>query len=300
MAAVLLAVTGASGQVGPQLSAREAMPPVRPSVDGGLWGSQEGLVTQSIAQLPAPATDHPNVYAVAIAPLGTQTLFSREAKTALQVLAANYGGTAKGGILLSNLTADQKQAPLATQQNVALVLDLIGRKAQAAPDDVVIVYLTSHGGRDAALASAIPRSLPILAISADSMATALDDAHIRRRVVIISACFAGSWIPRLANDDTIVIAAAAADRTSFGCADDRPLTYFGEAFLTGPFSQGASLEASFESARKTVTQWEEAEKLLPSLPQVYVGKNMEVFWRTALKPMPKPKLAESKKVAARR
>ncbi len=299
MAAGLLAVAQASAQIGPLPS----MPRTVPNASRDLWGAQETLVGQSIAQLPARATDHANVYAVAIAPLGTQTLFSREAKTALQVLAANYGGTAKGGILLSNLTADQMQVPLATQQNIASVLELIGRRTQAAPDDVVIVYLTSHGGQDAALQSALPRSPPILAISADSMARALDEAHIRRRVLIISACFAASWIPRLANDDTIIIAAAAADRTSFGCAEDRPLTYFGEAFLTGPFSQGASLEESFESARRTVTQWEQAEKLLPSLPQAYVGRNMEAFWQTTLKPAVKPalpKLAAPKKVASRR
>jgi len=287
VAAIALALLGTAGPgIGQSISSTPR--PVRANPGADLWSAQEQLVGKSVEQLPARVPDRPNIYAVAIAPLGTQTLFSREAKTALQAFATNYGGTATGGILLSNFTADLMKVPLATQGNIEQVLVEIGKRTEAAPDDVLLVYLTSHGGRDAALQSALPGNLPILAISAESMAAALEQAHVRRRVIIISACFAGSWIPHLANDDTIIITAAAADRTSFGCADDRPLTYFGEAFLTGPFSRGASLADSFEATKKTVTQWEQEQKLLFSLPQAYIGKNMQAFWQTAPGQIGKP------------
>ncbi len=71
-------------------------------------------------------------------------------------------------------------------------------------------------------ASALPGNIPIIAVSANTLADALERSNIRRRVIIISACFSGSWIPRLANDDTIIMTAASAYRTSFGCAEDRP------------------------------------------------------------------------------
>lgn len=196
-------------------------------------------------------------------------------------------------MLLSNGVEDLMQVPLATQQNVAQVFGVIGGRMQQSPNDLLVVYLTSHGGPDAALQSALPGNLPILAITADSLAAALEQAGIRRRIIIISACFAGSWIPRLASDDTIVIAAARADRTSFGCDDSRPLTYFGEAFLTGPLGEGASLADAFESARKTVGQWETAQKLTPSEPQMFVGRNMQKLWLDGTK-------AAAKKVAVRR
>lgn|GEM_PF-1933288 len=268
--------------------------PPKPDSGADLWGAQDGLIGECMALIPARAADRPNVYAVAINPHGKQMLFSREAKTALQRFAANYGGTAEGGILLSNNAGDLLQVPLATQQNIAQVLWEIGNRTQAGPDDVLIVYLTSHGGPNAALESALPGNLPILAISADSLAAALHEARIRRRVIIISACFAGSWIPALANDDTIIITAARADRTSFGCAEDRPLTYFGEAFLNGPFNRGASLADSFEGAKKTVTQWEQQQKLPFSQPQAFVGKNMQQFWLAATR------AAAPRKVATRR
>lgn len=93
--------------------------------------------------------------------------------------------------------------------------------------------------------------------------------------------------------------AASADRTSFGCAEDRPLTYFGDAFLNGPLSRGASLAESFEGAKKTVTKWEQDEQLLNSLPQFFVGKNMEAFWSAAA-PNAAPSVSAAKSAVAKR
>lgn len=258
-----------------------------------IWGAQDTLIGKCLAQIPAPEAGRPNIYAVAVSPHGTQNLFSREARTALQRLSAKYGGTATGGTLLSNAPVDIMQVPNATQQTIAQVLADIGARMAPSPDDVLILYLVSHGRPDAVLQTALPGNVPILAISADSTAAALAQAHIRKRVIIISACFAASWIPALANDDTIVVTAARADRTSFGCAEDRPLTYFGDAFLNGPLAHGASLAESFEGARKTVTQLELSQKLLPSEPQMFVGKNMQAFWQG-------PAKAPPKKIAAKR
>jgi len=282
-----LSVTGAPAQVGPQLSAHDLakLPPTRPDAQPDIWDMQDGLIARSIARIPA-ASGHPNIYAVAIDPLARQKLFSREAKVALQDFAANYGGTAGSGVLLSNSPDDMTDAPLATRQNIADVLGRIGSMTRSSPDDVVVIYLVSHGGPDASLETGMSGGMGILAITADSMAAAINRAQIGRRVIIISACFSGSWIPKLADDNAIIITAAQADRTSFGCAENRPLTYFGEAFLHGPFAQGASLHDSYEGAKKTVTQQESDEKLLNSNPQFYVGKNMQAFWDTASKPQP--------------
>ncbi|HEY1124217.1 MAG TPA: C13 family peptidase [Sphingobium sp.] len=270
-----------------------------------IWDAQPQLISKCLALIPARAADHPNVYTVAISPHGTQNLFSREARLALQKLGANYGGTAQRGVLLSNAPVDYTLVPFATTENMTQVFSAIGQRTYASPDDVLIVYLVSHGSPDAALQSALPGNIPILAVSADSLAIALERARVKRRVIIISACFSGSWIPRLATDDTIIMAAAAADRTSFGCAEDRPLTYFGDALLNGPLSRGASLAESFEGAKTTVTRWERDEKLLNSEPQYFVGRNMESFWRAlapnaAPAPVPAPQPAAAKRIAGAR
>ena len=136
----------------------------------------------------------------------------------------------------------------------------------------------SHGSRDAALETDLPNYDVLSPITASSVAEALARAGVRRRIVIVSACYAGSWIPALASDDTIVITAARKDRTSFGCDDAREVTYFGEAFLKGTLGRGASLKDAFESARSTVAQWERRDGGLRSEPQVSVGRNMRDVW----------------------
>ena len=59
----------------------------------------------------------------------------------------------------------------------------------------------------------------------------LDESHIRWRVIIVSACYSGIFIPVLKNDSTLIMTAADSRHSSFGCDDTRDLTYFGEALL---------------------------------------------------------------------
>jgi len=115
-------------------------------------------------------------------------------------------------------------------------------------------------------------------ISSNSLARALKDADVHRRIIVISACFAATWAPALANDNTIVIAAAAKDRTSFGCDDSREITVFGEAFLGSLASPTISLRDAFEQAKRKIAAEETRQDVTPSLPQAFVGRNMTALW----------------------
>jgi hypothetical protein len=99
-----------------------------------------------------------------------------------------------------------------------------------------------------------------------------------RRVVVVSACYAGTWIPALADDNTIVITASAKDRKSFGCDDSRRLTVFGEAFLGRLAQRDVPLADAFEAAKRQIAASEREQELDPSLPQAYVGRNMRSLW----------------------
>ena len=59
----------------------------------------------------------------------------------------------------------------------------------------------------------------------------LDASGIRWRIVVISACYAGGFIAALSDPHTVVMAAAAPDRTSFGCSTDSEMTFFTEALF---------------------------------------------------------------------
>jgi hypothetical protein len=242
-----------------------------------LWEAQPALIDTALGAMKPHVTGTTNIYGVAVAAQGSQTIFSREAHLALDVMAARFAPQFRGGVLLSNGEVDILHSPLATNGNIASVVRGISAKADA-DRDLAIVYLASHGGRNAELGTDLPDYQDVDAISSTALAAALDGAGIRRRVVIVSACFSATWIPALANDDTIVITAAAKDRTSFGCSDERRLTFFGQAFLEGPLAKGASLQDAFESAKRTVARWEKKEGAVPSLPQAYVGRNMTALW----------------------
>ncbi|MGL1269263.1 C13 family peptidase, partial [Vibrio parahaemolyticus] len=74
--------------------------------------------------------------------------------------------------------------------------------------------------------------------------------------MIVSACYAGVFIDALKGDDTLVVTAADADHSSFGCDDDRDLTYFGEAFLKDSVPSTKTIEEAFKKAAVLIKQRE--------------------------------------------
>jgi hypothetical protein len=242
-----------------------------------LWTSQPALVEQSLARLHAPAGGARAAYVISLAADGTQRIFGREARLAVTELggAFNAGGNT---VMLSNDQDHLFRVPLAANSNLDAILSGLAHRMNPA-HDLVVLYLTSHGSERAELATDLPDFQDVRPISARLLAKEFERAGIKRRVIIVSACHAGSWIKPLANDDTILIAAARADRSSFGCSDERELTYFGEAFLKADVPSDASLADRFEAAKRTVARWEALQ--IHSEPQVFVGKHMRGVWKSS-------------------
>jgi hypothetical protein len=138
--------------------------------------------------------------------------------------------------------------------------------------DILFLILTSHGSRDG-LAVTAGRMTETLKPS--SLAEMLERTGIRYKVVIISACYSGVFIPRIANPDTLVITAADADHTSFGCEDKAKWTYFGDAFFNIALRQANNLKDAFLLARSLVSKRELRQGFEPSQPQMAGGRNVE-------------------------
>lgn len=242
-----------------------------------LWGAQPDLILDAARNYRPRVAGQPNVYGIAVAADGSQQIFSREGRAALKFAEARFGTNYRGGILLSNGVDDLLQTPLATVDNLAAAMDQISGRTDPA-SDIAFIYLTSHGSEDAELATDLPNYAQLTPVSAGAVAKVLAKAGIRRRIIIVSACYSGSWIPALANDDTIILTASAEDRTSFGCDDSRQLTVFGEALLEGTSAREKSLQHAFEAARTTIARQEADWRVTPSKPQAHVGKNMQDIW----------------------
>jgi hypothetical protein len=117
--------------------------------------------------------------------------------------------------------------------------------------DVLFLHLTSHGGADGKLAS---NTWPLATepVTPEQLKRWLDDAGVRWRVISVSACYSGSWIEPLAGDGTLVMTAADADHTSYGCGRRSELTFFGRAMYADALQATRSFTEAHAQARQLI------------------------------------------------
>ena len=226
-----------------------------------------------LAFVPAPAAHgaafKPKIAVVAFGLYGDQSVFESEAKGAARVVAERFGGTPV------IVRANTKRRHDATVERVAATLQSAA-KAMDAQRDILFVILTSHGSRAGLAVKAGAREETL---SVSNLTTALNDTLIRHRVVIISACYSGVFIPPLAGPDTLIITAADADHPSFGCRNGNAWTYFGDAFFNTALRRTANLRDAFALARSLIRKRELQNGLIPSNPQMAGGENIEQILR---------------------
>ena len=181
---------------------------------------------------------------------------------------------------------DLDSQPLASVSGLRYALKGLASKMQL-DRDILFLALSSHGSEDPLL-SVSNNSIPLQDLSGEDLAAALREANIKWRVIVISACHAGAFIEHLQDPYTIVITAAAADRTSFGCSDDRDLTYFGEMFFRDSVPGAASLRAAFDATKILIAKREQREGIEASNPQAFFGKEMEQRLQAFEKPAVEP------------
>ena len=159
---------------------------------------------------------------------GDQGVFRSEATGAAQVVAGRFG---RGPI---NVQYNSKKGGGATIQGLAMALQAAANGMDT-ENDILFVILTSHGSR-AGLAVKAGRLTQLL--TPLNLADMLALTGVRHKVLVISACYSGIFIPRLANPNVLVITAADADHPSFGCQDKAKWTYFGDALFQRRTSAG--------------------------------------------------------------
>jgi len=196
---------------------------------------------------------------------GDQGVFRREATGAAEIVAGRFGN---GSI---DVRYNSKTGGGATIEALAKSL-LVAANGLDADSDILFLILTSHGS-PAGLAVKAGRLTQTLTPS--KLAEMLARTGVRHKVVVISACYSGVFIPRLANPDMLVITAADADHPSFGCQDKAKWTYFGDAFFNFALRQAESMKDAFVVARALVRKRELHERFEPSNPQMAGGANVQ-------------------------
>ncbi|PVE22567.1 peptidase C13, legumain asparaginyl peptidase [Microvirga sp. KLBC 81] len=226
--------------------------------------SSAGLAQPSSASRLAPSQPGTDVYILSFGLWGPQSVFESEAKGAARVLEASL--KSKGRTIVG---FNSKRSAGATPQTIRNAIQTVGRVID--PDDVLVFFLTSHGSTDGA---AIVTRDDHNVITPDNVQHLLQESRARYRVVIVSACYSGVFARKLADERTLVITAASADRSSFGCRDGATWTYFGDAFFNKAMRGERRLDIAFEKARLLVTRREQREGFDPSNPQIAGGSEV--------------------------
>ncbi len=224
------------------------------------------LIALVLIVAPVHAVDNPRkVSVVSFGLFGDQGVFQSEAAGAAQVVAARFGG---GPV---EVQYNSKKDGGATVGALAASLQAAA-KGMDADRDVLFLILTSHGSP---LGLAVKAGRLNQALTPSHLGRLLDGTGVRHKVVVISACYSGVFIPRLANPDTLVITAADANHPSFGCQDKAKWTYFGDAFFNVALRQAGSVKDAFAVARALVRKRELRERFEPSNPQMAGGANVQ-------------------------
>jgi hypothetical protein len=209
--------------------------------------------------------DAPKIGVVSFGLFGDQGVFRSEATGAAQIVAGRF---AAGPI---DVKYNSKKGGTATIEGLAKSLQDAASRLDA-EKDILFVILTSHGSPDG-LAVKAGRLAQILSPSA--LAAMLTTTGVRHKVVVISACYSGVFIPRLATPDVLVITAADSNHSSFGCQDKAKWTYFGDAFFNVALRHAQSLKDAYLDARTLVRKRELRERFEPSNPLMAGGANVQ-------------------------
>ncbi len=235
---------------------------------------QQPLVEQALAAVKPSerGVGSRQLYFVGFAGFGHQAVFKREVQEVRKLFDERFG-TRGRSIALINHPSTVNDVPLATADNLEQVLLGLGKIMDPA-NDTLFLFVTTHG-----VQSVLVVEMPYVGLEPlrpQALKQMLDKSGIRNRVLVLSACHSGSFIPALANARTLVITAARADRTSFGCDDKRQWTYFGDAFFNRALRTETSFKRAFDHARRQIETWEAADKLMPSLPQIRGGEALRI------------------------
>lgn len=240
---------------------------------------QQALWQKTVAAIAPQRPGVTDVYGLVFAPYADEDVFLRESTLVSDVLARRFDA---GGrvIHLLNHGSTTATRPWATNLNLQRAIEaLAGRMDRA--HDVLVVYLTSHGASNFKLAAS-HWPLEVEPLTPAELRQALDKSGIRHRVIAISACYAGGWIDALASDTTLVMTAADATHTSYGCGRLSELTFFGRAMFDELLRQTHSFEKAFAQAVPLIKQREiDAGKQDGfSNPQIRVGAGIAPVLRS--------------------
>lgn len=234
-------------------------------------------LSAALAELAPQQPGTVDAYILSIA-LDSDPVFGREAREAARVLARRYGAEGRVLTLAAPDGNGGESLPHGSLTSLTIALARIAELMDPV-EDVLVLYVTSHG---------LPTGIVYYygdqgygTMSPLRLSNLLGELRIVNRLLIMNACFSGTFVRGLSSPTSVVVTAAAADRSSFGCSPTNDWTYFGDAFVNRSLRRPQPLAAAFDQARTKIAQWEADIAMMPSEPQIDIGRQA-ARWLDAL------------------
>ncbi|MGR4976409.1 C13 family peptidase [Pseudomonas sp. LARHCG127] len=235
--------------------------------------AQGRLLEDALANIPA-STPAVELYSLTLGGDGKQSVFLRESDYVANMLASRFG--AFGQIRLVNHRDHLGDRPMASRESLRRAAATLAERS--GPEDLIFIYLTSHGTSEHELVLDQPR-MELADLPADELAVVLAPLKNRDKIVVISACYSGGFIPALKDERTLIMTASRADRVSFGCSEEANFTYFGDALFAQALNQTDDLEQAFKRAKGIVAEREQADNFEASEPQIWAPRTVLSHWQ---------------------
>lgn len=243
----------------------------RALTDERAFYEQQRLLEQALASIGKSQPDRINLYFVGVAAYAGQDVFMKEVQYVSSFFKARFGTIGRSVSLINN-PKTVLETPAASVTSLRLVLNRVG-KSMDADKDILFLFLTSHGAQNHALTFEFgaARFDPL---DPATLRKLLDDAGIKRRVVVVSACYSGGFVEPLADANTLVITASAPDRASHGCSNEADFTFFGKAYFEDGLRKTDSFIEAFEIAQPLIAERETKDGYDPAQPMMSAGSEI--------------------------
>jgi hypothetical protein len=242
--------------------------------------AQHQKLSKTIAKIAPHRAGVVDAYVVAIG-LDADPVFQKESAEALKVLERRYAAAGRS-ILLA---AGSPDTPQGSPANLATILAAIAAKMDV-KEDVLVLYTTSHGDPKLGLVYKDGEN-GFGMIAPKRMKALFDDLGIERRILFLSACYTGVFVPEMSTNDSIIFTAASSARPSFGCTPGNDWTFFGDALINNALRKPQPLEKATDEASGLISSWEAKMSLQPSMPQIAIGEDSSKWLAAIEARMPK-------------
>ncbi|MET0051934.1 MAG: C13 family peptidase [Candidatus Thiodiazotropha sp.] len=234
-----------------------------------LFYDQPQLLQTTLAGFEPQRPGVTDLYLLAMGGYGLEKVFLNEVEYVRQLFDQRFDTLGHSLILVNNVDSVNRY-PMANRHNLRDALASLGSRMDT-EEDVLFLFMTSHGSKSHRF-SVNFGPIRLDDLTPQQVRQALDDSGIRWRILLVSSCYSGGFIEALKDPNTLIMTAAAPDRTSFGCGAESEFTDFGTAYFKHGLVESANFIQAFDLAETWVADKEQREKRRPSLPQRFIGE----------------------------